>query len=785
MVDIFDRTEIRKISTNFLSEIQKHPEFDHFWGCTFNTTPSFIQEKLLPHFKKIDLIIGLTGTEAHQALANHINSVNTATEILEDDKLKELVDRIQDEDCVLRYTKDQMIHTKLYVFTSSMSDEYRAYVGSMNLSDQALRQNREMLICDHGLKSDKLFQTIYQPMMEDLWQDSTTYLDAKMVRSFQSAPDIESKRKVVTTELIGKLLPQTEEKADENGEMHRAVIGPEISLPVKEIIETKQVLKKPVNPHLEQDRKDNLNVINALYDPKGHPQTVKTLSDEKYSTQLVHVLFHEVDPDNSNVVILQSPQERFPKPIYIYDKDGGTLTKANAYDSEYRVAAVGPVPPKDKIQMIEEIVKFYGEVKQRDESKATFSFLMYVLESANIWRIRELVWKMGSKARLGDIPVVCALVGQGGTGKTTLLEIAEGLTSGNHNNIIQAGDDEFWIKESAKKEARSGKRITGDPKSNSFQVNNNNLWGLADTYMQTDGPVTPMLIDDPIPTFITSSKGEQALKKYTNTCSGNPHPVLLVALNSQDKNVSFSVNAQTNRRAYLISQENQFKDRNKEQLKFTNYIQKDLTPDLFQYLTQQIDAYLQQVEEENNIDEFNKIDKDFLYPVKKIFKELLISQDLLDPYMEQYLDAENYNFKDDAGCRNWHALLSDKGVIEKITFSKEDDRPLAFVPRDAFPGNSSNKINQYFDYIPPKMNICATRQDAGLYIDIENMCKWLDDERLVKLYEDDQGITKRKERKEYFDDFAENFASAVVQAQEKQREQKRKNSFLYKLTHRE
>ena len=91
------------------------------------------------------MIIGLTGTEAHQALANHINSVNTATEILEDDKLKELVDRIQDEDCVLRYTKDQMIHTKLYVFTSSISDEYRAYVGSMNLSDQALRQNREML----------------------------------------------------------------------------------------------------------------------------------------------------------------------------------------------------------------------------------------------------------------------------------------------------------------------------------------------------------------------------------------------------------------------------------------------------------------------------------------------------------------------------------------------------------------------------------------------------------------------------------------------------------------
>ena len=56
MTDIFDRTEIRKIGTNFLSEIEKYSEFDHFWGCTFNTTPSFIQEKLLPHFKKIDLI---------------------------------------------------------------------------------------------------------------------------------------------------------------------------------------------------------------------------------------------------------------------------------------------------------------------------------------------------------------------------------------------------------------------------------------------------------------------------------------------------------------------------------------------------------------------------------------------------------------------------------------------------------------------------------------------------------------------------------------------------------
>ncbi|WP_462270197.1 hypothetical protein [Ligilactobacillus agilis] len=45
--------------------------------------------------------------------------------------------------------------------TNPNGDDYRAYLGSMNLSEQALKRNKEVLLCDHGKTEDLAYQEIY------------------------------------------------------------------------------------------------------------------------------------------------------------------------------------------------------------------------------------------------------------------------------------------------------------------------------------------------------------------------------------------------------------------------------------------------------------------------------------------------------------------------------------------------------------------------------------------------------------------------------------------------
>ena len=152
---------------------------------------------------------------------------------------------------------------------------------------------------------------------------------------------------------------------------------------------------------------------------------------------------------------------------------------------------------------------------------------------------------------------------------------------------------------------------------------------------------------------------------------------------------------------------------------------------MFLYLTYWIDAWLDNVSDED----YENLSKDFLYPVKQAFKGLLSEHALYDG-MKRYFESDNYDIKNDNGRRNWLALLSDKNVLEKISFNKGDET--AFIPKDCFPGRDG--VSRYFDYLPAKLEICPPQVDAGLSIVIDNMDSWLGNSVLREKYRADTGL---------------------------------------------
>lgn len=291
----------------------------------------------------------------------------------------------------------------------------------------------------------------------------------------------------------------------------------------------------------------------------------------------------------------------------------------------------------------------------------------------------------------------------------------------------------FKLKAGVKEKLANNQKLTEAEKKNPFSetplVMNKNTWEFIQRYMLTKSSITPICIDDPNIGLIQSKSAENPLKYLSNTYKGAPHPVVLIAMN--DRNHNFSIPHQIGRRAYAFGQENQFRQISKSEANQLTHFENDLSNQVFLYLTYWIDAWLDNVSDED----YENLSKDFLYPVKQAFKGLLSEHALYDG-MKRYFESDNYDIKNDNGRRNWLALLSDKNVLEKISFNKGDET--AFIPKDCFPGRDG--VSRYFDYLPAKLEICPTQVDAGLSIVIDNMDSWLGNSVLREKYRADTGL---------------------------------------------
>lgn len=106
----------------------------------------------------------------------------------------ELRQRFEDGSLELKFSKEVLVHSKVYILTNPNGDDYRAYLGSMNLSEQALKRNKEVLLCDHGKTEDLAYQEIYQAVYQDIYQTAAEFLNRKIVTSFFGQENTEKQK---------------------------------------------------------------------------------------------------------------------------------------------------------------------------------------------------------------------------------------------------------------------------------------------------------------------------------------------------------------------------------------------------------------------------------------------------------------------------------------------------------------------------------------------------------------------------------------------------------------
>lgn len=765
MVVIKDRTHIGDLGSDFFADIDRNgASFTEFSGTMFNTNVNVIEKYLLPRFRKIRLVVGMGDGRGSSGVAGYIDGLTNGRLDFLEKCSAELQSRIMDGSLEIRFTKKQLVHTKLYILTAENGLEYRAYTGSMNLSEQALHANHELLLCDYGWQESELFQKVYREVFDGIYNDSAVFADRRIIEGI--AGKSAEERKVY-------LLDDTID-----GLAARGVFSAE------EVLDGKRQLNAEIRSisTVQREKRDAVQVLNLVYDTKGMPKKkTAVMDDEPLRRKLVNVVYHDVDPDSRFEFANARASDFYPKPLFLYDRTQGKMLETPAYGSSVQEVVEAPVEvSRQDVLDICSIVAFYRDHKQDDESQAVFSFMMYVLESACIWKIRKVISDHGGIVE--NVPVVAALIGQGETGKTTLLRIVSGLTVGNADNIVNAQKDMFKLKAPVKEKLSAGRPLTENEKKNPFSgtttVMNKNTWEFIQRYMMTGGPVTPLCLDDPSISLIQSKSAENPLKYLANSSRNEPHPVVLIAMNDRDHN--FSIPHQIGRRAYAFGQENQFRHLTKEDGDQLTYFENGLNNNVFVYLTYRINAWLDGITDEGCA----RLASDFLHPVKTVFWELLVKYGLYDG-MARYFEADNYDIRNDNGRRNWMALLSDKNVLENISFNKGDDT--AFIPKDCFPGRDG--VSRYFDYLPARLEICPTQVDAGLSIVIDNMDSWLGNSVLREKYRADTGVAHDEHELEIARIQAREQGKAIARTQfELQREvkmqeleEKRKKKLGYRL----
>lgn len=626
-LQILDREKNKLYSDGNFWELSRKEENDCFYGVSFVSSIKFIEENLLPFYQDIELILGLSdngnnsiGQRMQELMDKRVSWVNYVENNLE----SEFAKRILDGSLRLRFTKDNLIHSKIYLMENKEQNTYQCFTGSMNLTETAVSKNFEQLIWDYGSKNDDLYQ-LYKQMYDDIKKNSATYLDSKRLKGFL-------------------------------------------------VIEYQENSKK----------------------------SSKKKSDVDY----------------------------FPKPALIWNNEFEklfTAPKVGEGGQALKQVSLSDEELKEKLQLFCDIVNEYDTYKLSGEGWQTLGFLLYLYEAPFIWKIRDLYDLADKSKHREDVPIAVALIGQGKTGKSTLgRRLAAKLTGA----LNFTGSGEF--------EARN-------------KYVNKAISDVINEYLQTAGPVSPLMIDDVRPDLTTRQYFEDMIKRNSNSITG-PMPTAIFTMNKEDDSKGVVSNRhEIARRIWFLSFESSFKGNSKEgDLKVDELLNR-ADSDLYYLCQQLLEEYFKDISEENAI----KIQADFLYPIKKILKDLLVKYDLFQE-IEKFFEKDNYDYTLYRGKSDWHMLIEQVREPDDFSFVESNGELQAQFNKQAFnklsDGTNKNNGNSQMGNLPRKYEISDSSKygTSGFMIDVDNFDKWMGEPVLRKKYEDTHGITDKKEKEEEF-----------------------------------
>ena len=731
-LQILDREKNKLYSDGNFWELSRKEENDCFYGVSFVSSIKFIEENLLPFYQDIELILGLSdngnnsiGQRMQELMDKRVSWVNYVENNLE----SEFAKRILDGSLRLRFTKDKLIHSKVYLMENKEQNTYQCFTGSMNLTETAVLKNFEQLIWDYGSKNDDLYQ-LYKQMYDDIKKSSATYLDSKRLKGFLVKDNSKQTQLNVYTDSINMLSnsADTDEK---------------VNFPSDEVkVYLNDTTKEIQNGNLGKKEAVTVNQTIKLFTELGNLRKEKTL--KKATSEILNLnQIIEYQENSKKSSKKKSDVDYFPKPALIWNNEFEklfTAPKVGEGGQVLKQVSLSDEELKEKLQLFCDIVNEYDTYKLSGEGWQTLGFLLYLYEAPFIWRVRDLYDLADKSKHREDVPIAVALIGQGKTGKSTLgRRLAAKLTGA----LNFTGSGEF--------EARN-------------KYVNKAISDVINEYLQTAGPVSPLMIDDVRPDLTTRQYFEDMIKRNSNSITG-PMPTAIFTMNKEDDSKGVVSNRhEIARRIWFLSFESSFKGNSKEgDLKVDELLNR-ADSDLYYLCQQLLEEYFKDISEEDAI----KIQADFLYPIKKILKDLLVKYDLFQE-IEKFFEKDNYDYALYRGKSDWHMLIEQVKEPDDFSFIESNGKLQAQFNKQAFnklsdgtnKNNGSSQMGLYYNNLPRKYEISDSSKygTSGFMIDVDNFDKWMGEPVLRKKYEDTHGITDKKEKEE------ENYRQAKMQAQ--------------------
>lgn len=709
MLDILDYTKQTLVTDadfwKFADEhIQKPTEFR---GVSFVSSIKFIEKYLLPRYQSVTLILGLSdnGTASIGQRMAQLTDRNKFVKYGYENQKSEFTKRILDGTLKLYFTKQELIHTKLYLLTND--HDYLALSGSMNLTEAALHHNVEQLAGDYGSRETQLYQC-HQQMFADNFNRAATYLDAKKMAGFIKAKNAEQLQINVYTDTADML------KNKDDGQKDVVVLPAEDVKKYRADHESDEEMK-------QLSAREKLSVIQTvkLFGNAGYKKRqLNNIGQDLY--KLTQVVKH-VSKNNTTAGKIEHEEDLYPKPVLFYNNGQlfeapriGDKVKSTVIKSDLTGAAL-----KEQLQLFSDIAHEYDNYKEVGEGWQACDFMCFLFEAPWLWKIRNMYEMSPSGKSREDVPLGVALIGQGRTGKSTLGKRFAAKLTGS-GNFLDGG--------------------VFDPKNYALGKSNINMTitNVLNDYMYS-GPVNPMMIDDISPDLTTRPYFDRFIKEITNNRNlTQPLPSFIFTMNRRegDSKSQFSLKPEIMRRLWYLSFESTFAGEESEREKKLNDLLGRANDRLYRYCQVELAKFFDDVSPATE----EQIEKDFLYPIKHILKQAMEQFEMFDQVKDYF--KENYDYSLFVGRNDWTMLINQAEIGTDIMFVKQDGRLKAQINKQLFNKVSDNTarnsgsmlMDRYFQYLPRKYRISYQHTSTGFIVDVKNFDHWLNSDTLEQRY---------------------------------------------------
>lgn len=723
-LSIFDLTNNKLVNNANFWDYCPAGRYTNFSGISFVSNLKFVQNNLLPRFANINLVLGLsdngenpTGKFLEGLMSKRKNDVAF---VYDNEALKQ---RILDGSLNFRFTQNDgaLIHNKVYLMTNE--NEYQAFVGSMNLTDTAVKKNHESLVRFYGQIDDANYQMVKQFIdNSDNW--SSSYLDAKHLKGL-----IGSTKKQTEINFMQDSIDRLEMAKESGNSKNVFVVSSK-----DELKKMREIGSGQVKGFDDLSKADKIIVkqIVSLAGESGQLRQKKNLQKLGSTLFQIDQVINRIgnDTDHNQKAKIRLDEEMYPSPLMIYNEGGNFMTMGKDVHHQ-EVIDIKHDLNKDDVAIFPRIVKEYEESKMNGEGHQACDFLLWLFEAPWLWKIRQLYKaNIDTATVVDDVPLRVLLVGESTTGKSTLgSKLASRLTRNRDKDVITTGEKEFLTK--------SG-RSTRDKY---------NLNGFLDGYLKAQGPVSTILVDDIEPSYFSQKYFAQSVRDIGDDAKYlGPRPTVAYSANLTDQQTGKMINTDlaVQRRMYYLAFDSPFKTGYQPVI---DQLLSDANNHLYLLVQDKLREFL--TVDDMPVEKELKIENDFLYPVKTVLREILEQYDLFDDLLAKFF-AENYNFIVDRGRVNWDGLVSSKTYQKQITFS--NDGKLANIPRALFNGiaGSNGRITgqslmkEYYESLPRNAEIVARKSDSGFNIDVANFDKFIGRPILKDLYEQSSGIADDK-----------------------------------------